>query len=39
MTVYISNTRNSIREFVQMINNFSKMAGYKINSNKSVIFL
>jgi hypothetical protein len=36
---YISNPKNSIREFLQLINNFSKMAGYKINLNKSVAFL
>jgi hypothetical protein len=31
--VYISNPKNSTRE-LQLINNFSKVAGYKINSNK-----
>jgi hypothetical protein len=35
--VYISSPQNSTRE--QLINNFSKVAGYKINSNKSVAFL
>jgi ribosome biogenesis protein Nip4 len=39
MIVYISNSKNSTREFLQLINNFSKVAGYKINSNKSVAFL
>jgi hypothetical protein len=39
MMVYISNTKNSTRELLQLINNFSKVAGYKINSNKSVSFL
>jgi hypothetical protein len=38
MIVYISNLKNSIREILQLINNFSKVAGYKINSNKSVAF-
>ena len=37
--VYISDPKNSTREFLQLINNFSKVAGYKINSNKSVAFL
>ena len=37
--VYISDPQNSTRELLQLINNFSKMAGYKINSNKSVAFL
>jgi hypothetical protein len=32
-------TQNSTREHLQLINNFSKVAGYKINSNKSVAFL
>jgi hypothetical protein len=31
--------KNSTRELLKLINNFSKMAGYKINSNKSVAFL
>jgi hypothetical protein len=31
--------QNSTREPIQLINNFSKVAGYKINSNKSVAFL
>jgi hypothetical protein len=39
MTVYISDPKNSTRELLQVINNFSKVAGYKINSNKSVTFL
>jgi ribosome biogenesis protein Nip4 len=39
MIVYISNPKNSTREFFQLINNFSKVARYKINSNKSVAFL
>jgi hypothetical protein len=37
--VYISGPQNSTRELLQLINNFSKVAGYKINSNKSVAFL
>jgi hypothetical protein len=39
MIVYLSNPKNSTRELLNLINNFSKMAGYKINSNKSVAFL
>jgi hypothetical protein len=39
MIVYIRDTKNSTRELLQLINNFSKMVGYKINSNKSVAFL
>jgi hypothetical protein len=39
MIVYISNPKNSTRELLQVIRNFRKVAGYKINSNKSVAFL
>jgi hypothetical protein len=38
MIVYISDT-NSTRELLSLINSFSEVAGYKINSNKSVAFL
>ena len=37
--VYLSDPKNSTRELLNMINNFSKVAGYKINSSKSVAFL
>jgi hypothetical protein len=37
MLVYISDPKNSTRD-LQLINHFSKVAGYKINSNKSVAF-
>jgi hypothetical protein len=39
MILYISNPKNSTRELLQLINNFSKVARYKINSNKSIAFL
>ena len=39
MIIHISHPKNSTRELLQLINNFSKVAGYKINSNKSVAFL
>jgi hypothetical protein len=39
MIVYISDPKNSTRELLNLINNFSKVAGYKINSNKLVAFL
>jgi hypothetical protein len=32
--VYISNPKNSTREFLQLINKFSKMGGNRINSNQ-----
>jgi hypothetical protein len=34
MVVYISDPKNSTREFLNPINSFSEVAGYKINSNK-----
>jgi hypothetical protein len=39
MIVYISDTKYSNRELLNLINNFSNVARYKINSNKSVAFL
>jgi retron-type reverse transcriptase len=33
--VYLSGPKNSTRELLNMVNNFSKVAAYKINSNKS----
>jgi ribosome biogenesis protein Nip4 len=39
MIVYINDPKNSTRELLNLINNFSEVAGYKINSNKSMAFL
>jgi uncharacterized protein (DUF927 family) len=39
MMVYISHPKNSTRELLNMVNSFSEVAGYKINSNKSMAFL
>ena len=39
MIVYLSDQKNSTREFLQPINNFNKVAGYKVNSSKSVPFI
>ena len=39
MIVYLSDPKTSTGEFLQLINNFGTVAGYKINSNKSVDFL
>jgi hypothetical protein len=36
---YVSDPKNSTRELLHLINNFSEVAVYKINSNKSVAFL
>ena len=39
MIVYISDPKDSTRELLNLINTFSAVAGYKINSNKSMAFL
>jgi hypothetical protein len=39
MIVYKSDPKNPNRELLKLIINFSEVAGYKINSNKSVAFL
>jgi hypothetical protein len=39
MVVYINHPKISTRELLNLINCFSEVAGYKINSNKSMAFL
>jgi hypothetical protein len=39
MILYLNDPKNSTRELLQLINNFNKLVGYIINSNKSVAFL
>ena len=39
MIVYIRDPKNSTRELLNLINSFSAIAEYKINSNKSMPFL
>jgi hypothetical protein len=39
MIVYISDPKNSTIEYLNLINSFSKVSGYKISSNKSLAFL
>jgi predicted transcriptional regulator YheO len=39
MIVYICDPKNSTRELLNLINSFSAVTGYKINSNKSMAFL
>ena len=39
MIVYISDPRNSTKELLQLINTFRNVAGYKMNSKKSVAHL
>ena len=36
MIVYIENPKNSIRKLLELISEFSKVAGYKINTQKSL---
>ena len=37
--LYIQNSKDSSKKFLELINEFSKVAGYKINIQKSVAFL
>ena len=39
MILYIENTKESIRKLLELISEFSKVAGYKINTQKSLVFL
>ena len=39
MILYIENLKDSTQKLLELINKFSKVAGYKINSQKSVTFL
>ncbi|KAL6030647.1 hypothetical protein STEG23_018137 [Scotinomys teguina] len=39
MIVYLSNPQNSTKELLQLMNTFSNVAGYKVNSKKSVALL
>ena len=37
MTLYIENPKDSIRKLLELISEFSKVAGYKINTQKSLM--
>ena len=39
MTWYIENPKDSIKQLLKLISEFSKVAGYKINTHKSLAFL
>ena len=39
MILYIENPKDSIRKLLELVNEFSKVAGYKINTQKSLAFL
>ena len=38
MILYIENPKDSTRKLVELINVYSKVAGYKINTQKSLAF-
>ena len=39
MILYIENPKDSIRKLLELISEFRKVAGYKINTEKSLAFL
>ena len=39
MILYIENPKDTIRKLLELINEFGKVAGYKINTQKSLAFL
>ena len=39
MILYIENTKDSTRTLLELINEFIKVAGYEINTQKSLAFL
>ena len=39
MMLYIENPKDSTRKLLELINDYSKVAGYKINTQKSLAFL
>ena len=39
MILYIGNPKDATRKLLELINEFGKVAGYKINAQKSLVFL
>ena len=39
MILYKENPKDSVRKLLELISEFSKVAGYKINAQKSLAFL
>ena len=39
MILYIENAKDTTRKLLELINEYSKVAAYKINTQKSLVFL
>ena len=39
MILHIENPKDSVRKLLELISEFSKVSGYKINTQKSLVFL
>ena len=39
MILYIENSKDTVRTLLELISEFSKVSGYKINTQKSLVFL
>ena len=39
ITLYVENRKDSARKLLELINEYSKVTGYKINTQKSLAFL
>ena len=39
MILYLENPKDTTRKLLELINEYSKVAGYKINKQKSLVFL
>ena len=39
MILYIENPKDAIRKLLELINEFGKVAGYIVNTQKSLVFL
>ena len=39
MILYVENQKDTIRKLIELINEFSKVTGYKINTQKSLALL
>ena len=39
MILYVEDPNNATRKLLELINEFGKVAGYKINTQKSIAFL